>query len=151
MEVSLMPQSLLLGKVRTTIRLRHYSIRTEEADINVIRRFILYHEKRHPAEMGADEIRQYLSHLATDDHVAASTQNVALAALLFLYREVLQIDLPLIEGVERAKRSQRIPVVLTSEEVKRVPDNRPAPSDGKPALRRRIAADGVCPVKSQRP
>lgn len=115
-----MPQPLLLDQVRSAIRLRHYSIRTEEAYVNVIRRFILYHQKRHPSEMGVDEVRQYLSHLATDDHVAASTQNVALAALLFLYREVLQIDLPLIDGVERAKRPQRIPVVLTSEEVKRV-------------------------------
>ena len=115
-----MPQPLLLDQVRSAIRLRHYSIRTEEAYVNVIRRFILYHQKRHPTEMGVDEIRQYLSHLATDGHVTASTQNVALAALLFLYREVLQINLPLIEGVERAKRPQRIPVVLTSEEVRRV-------------------------------
>lgn len=115
-----MPQPRLLDQVRSAIRLRHYSIRTEEAYLNVIRRFILYHHKRHPKEMGVDEIRQYLSHLATDEHVAASTQNVALAALLFLYRQVLQIDLPLIEGVERAKRPKRIPVVLTSEEVQRV-------------------------------
>src|SRR4051812_35390563 len=119
-EVSWMPQPSLLDQVRCAIRLRHYSIRTEEAYVNVIRRFILYHHKRHLNEMGADEIRQYLSHLATDGNVAASTQNVALAALLFLYREVLQLDLPLIEGVERAKRPQRIPVVLTVEEVKRV-------------------------------
>jgi integron integrase len=106
--------------VRSAVRLRHYSIRTEEAYVNVIRRFILYHQKRHPKEMGVDEIRQYLSHLATDRNVAASTQNVALAALLFLYREVLLIDLPLVECVERAKRPQRIPVVLTIDEVKRV-------------------------------
>jgi integron integrase len=115
-----MNQPSLLDQVRSAIRLRHYSIRTEEAYVNVIRRFILYHKKRHPREMGQNEIRQYLSHLATDDNVAASTQNVALAALLFLYREVLQIDLPLIEGVERAKRPQRIPIVLTAEEVKKV-------------------------------
>jgi integron integrase len=114
------PRPSLLDQVRSTIRLRHYSIRTEEAYVNVIRRFILYHRKRHPKEMGVDEIRQYLSYLATNGNVAASTQNVALAALLFLYREVLLIDLPLIEGVERAKRPQRIPVVLTIEEVKRV-------------------------------
>jgi integron integrase len=113
-------RSSLLDQVRSAIRLRHYSIRTEEAYVNVIRRFIIYYQKRHPKEMGVDEIRQYLSHLATDDLVAASTQNVALAALLFLYREVLLIELPLIEGVERAKRPQRIPVVLTMEEVKRV-------------------------------
>ena len=110
----------LLEQVRSAIRLRHYSIRTEEAYVNVIRRFILYHRKRHPNQMGVDEIRQYLSHLATNEQVSASTQNVALSALLFLYREVLLIDLPLIEGVERAKRPQRIPVVLTTEEVRRV-------------------------------
>jgi integron integrase len=114
------PKPTLLEQVRTAIRLRHYSIRTEETYVNVIKRFILFHKKRHPKEMGAAEIRQYLSHLATDGSVAASTQNVALFALLFLYREVLQIDLPLIEGVERAKRPQRVPVVLTVEEVKRV-------------------------------
>ena len=83
-----MPQSKLLDQVRTAIRLRHYSIRTEEAYVQWVRRFILYHKKRHPREMGADEIRPYLSHLAADENVAAATQNVALAALLFLYREV---------------------------------------------------------------
>lgn len=113
-------QISLLDQVRSAIRLRHYSIRTEEAYLQVIRRFILYHHKRHPKEMGADEIRQYLSHLASDENVAASTQNVALSALLFLYREVMQIDLPQIEGVERAKRTRRVPVVLTVEEVKKV-------------------------------
>jgi site-specific recombinase XerD len=102
-------QPRLLERVRDHIRVKHYSIRTEEAYLNVIRRFILFHRKRHPKEMGVDEIRQYLSHLATDENVAASTQNVALAALLFLYREVLLIDLPLVEGVERAKRPHRIP------------------------------------------
>jgi len=102
------------------MRLRHYSIRTEEAYVACVRRFILFHHKRHPREMGVDEIRQYLSHLATVGQVAASTQNVALSALLFLYREVLQIDLPMVEGVERAKRPQRLPVVLTPEEVARV-------------------------------
>ena len=115
-----MPQARLLDQVRTAIRLRHYSIRTEEAYVQWIRRFILYHKKRHPREMGVDEIRQYLSHLATDENVAAATQNVALAALLFLYREVLVIELPLVEGVERAKRPRHIPVVLTTGEVKRV-------------------------------
>ncbi len=115
-----MPQPTLLNQVRAAIRLRHYSIRTEESYVNNIRRFILYHGKRHPREMGVAEIRQYLSHLATDNNVAASTQGVALNALLFLYREVLQIDLPLVEGVERAKRPKRVPVVLTQDEAKRV-------------------------------
>jgi integron integrase len=113
------PKPTLLEQVRVAVRFRHYSIRTEDTYVNVIRRFILYHKKRHPKEMGAAEIR-YLSHLATDGNVAASTQNVALSALLFLYREVLQMDLPLIEGVERAKRPQRVPVVLTVEEVKQI-------------------------------
>src|SRR3954471_12929106 len=113
-------KSLLLDQVRHQIRFKHYSIRTEESYLNVIRSFILYHKKRHPKEMGAGEIRQYLSHLANNRNIAASTQNVALSALLFLYREVLLIDLPLIEGVERAKRPHRIPVVLTVEEVRRV-------------------------------
>ena len=116
----LMPKSLLLDEVRKVIRLLHYSIRTEEAYVQTIRRFILYHHKRHPRDMGVDEIRQYLSHLATDGNVAASTQNVALCALLFLYRQVLEIDLPLIENVERAKRPKRVPVVFTPGEVRRV-------------------------------
>lgn len=110
----------LLDQVRHQIRIKHYSIRTEESYVNVIRSFIRYHNKRHPKEMGAEEIRQYLSHLANNGNVAASTQNVALSALLFLYREVLLIELPLIEGVERAKHPHRIPVVLTVDEVKRV-------------------------------
>lgn len=115
-----MPQSTLLETVRSAIRLRHYSIRTEEAYVNVVRRFIIFHGKRHPKEMGVDEIRQYLSHLASVERVSASTQNVALSALLFLYREVLRIDLPLIEGVERAKRPMRQPVVLTREEARKI-------------------------------
>jgi site-specific recombinase XerD len=76
------PKPPLPDQVRSIIRLRHYSIRTEEAYVNGIRRFIIYHKKRHPREMGVDEIRQYLSHLATDGNIAASTQNVALSALL---------------------------------------------------------------------
>lgn len=110
----------LLEQVRHQLRLRHYSIRTEQSYVTVIRSFIVYHKKRHPKEMGAEEIRQYLSHLANNRNVAASTQNVALSALLFLYREDMLSDLPIIEGGERAKHPHRIPVVLTGEEVKRV-------------------------------
>jgi integron integrase len=110
----------LLEQVSAAVRLRHYSIRTEEAYVNVIRRFIIYHQKRHPREMGTDEIRQYLSHLANVGQVSASTQNQALAALLFLYRDVLGMELPFIDGIARAKRPARVPVVLTSEEVSRV-------------------------------
>jgi integron integrase len=111
---------LLLDQVRHKIRLKHYSIRTEEAYVQAIKRFILFHHKRHPRMMGVNEIRQYLSHLATDGQVAASTQNQALSALLFLYREVLDLDLPFIDGIERAKRPVRIPVVLTREEADRI-------------------------------
>ena len=107
----------LLDRVRHHIRLKHYSIRTEEAYAQAVKRFILFHNKRHPREMGAEEIRQYLSHLANEGRVSASTQNQALAALLFLYREVLGTDLPFVEGIERAKRPARVPVVLTRDEV----------------------------------
>ena len=110
----------LLDRVRHTIRLKHYSIRTEEAYLHFIKRFILFQRKRHPLEMGADEIRQYLSYLANVRQVAASTQNQALAALLFLYREVLQVELPFIDGIERAKRPVRVPVVLTREECQQI-------------------------------
>ncbi len=105
----------LLEQVRQSLRLRHYSIRTERAYVDWIKRFIIYHGKRHPSEMATDEIRQFLSHLATDRAVAAATQNQALSALLFLYREVLGVELPYVEGIERAKRPTRVPVVLTRE------------------------------------
>ncbi|MBA3241072.1 MAG: phage integrase N-terminal SAM-like domain-containing protein [Acidobacteria bacterium] len=95
-------------------------MRTEEAYVSHVKRFILFHRKRHPSEMGADEIRQYVSHLANEGRVSASTQNQALSALLFLYREVLGSDLPFIDGIERAKRPVRLPVVLTRVEVERV-------------------------------
>jgi integron integrase len=106
----------LLEQVRRCLRLKHYSIRTERAYVDWIKRFILFHRKRHPSGMGTDEIRQFLSHLATDRSVAASTQNQALSALLFLYREVLGVELPYVEGIERARRPTRVPVVLTREE-----------------------------------
>ncbi len=114
------PQPPLLDRLRRQIRLLHYSIRTEEAYVSHVRRFILFHKKRHPAEMGADEVRQYLSHLANEGRVPASTQNQVPSALLFLYREVGGIDLPFVEGIERAKRPARVPVVLTRGEVNRV-------------------------------
>lgn len=107
----------LLDRVRATARLRHLSLRTEEAYADWIRRFILFHGKRHPSEMGLDEIRQFLSHLAVERRIAASTQNQALCALLFLYRDVLQAELPYVEGIERAKRPARLPVVFTRREV----------------------------------
>jgi integron integrase len=106
----------LLDQVRSAARLRHLSLRTEKAYSDWIRRFILFYRKRHPSEMGADQIRQFLSHLAVAGRVSASTQNQALCALLFLYRNVLQVELPFIEGIERAKRPARVPVVFTRQE-----------------------------------
>ncbi len=110
----------LLDQVREVARLKHFSLSTEKSYVHYIRDFILFHNKRHPKDMGASEIRAYLSHLAIHRNVAASTQTVALSALLFLYRQVLGIELPYIEDIERAKRPQRLPVVFTRSEVKRI-------------------------------
>ena len=97
--------------------MKHYSIRTETQYLQWIRRFILFHDKRHPRDMGAAEVEAFLTHLAVEGRVAAATQNQALSALLFLYREVLGINLPWLDGVVRAKLPQRLPVVLTRQEV----------------------------------
>jgi len=110
----------LLDRVRAVVRARHYSRRTEEAYIAWIRRFIFFHGKRHPTEMGAGEVTAFLTALAVDGRVAASTQNQALSALLFLYRDVLEIDLPWLDGIVRAKRPARLPVVLTRDEIRAV-------------------------------
>jgi len=110
----------LLDQVRERLRLKHYSIRTETQYAQWIRRFILFHDKRHPREMGAREVEAFLTHLAVEGNVAAATQNQALSALLFLYREVLDIDLPRLDDVVRAKRPARLPVVLTRSEVSAV-------------------------------
>lgn len=104
------PKPRLLDRVRAALRIRHYSPRTEEAYVAWIRRYIFFHRKRHPAEMGAPEITRFLSWLAVDGKVAASTQNQALSALLFMYREVLELDLPWLDAIVRAKRPQRLPV-----------------------------------------
>ncbi|MDH7487374.1 MAG: integron integrase [Anaerolineae bacterium] len=109
----------LLDQTRDAIRLKHYSYRTEETYLNWIRRYILFHNKRHPAEMGAPEVEAFLTHLAVKEHVAASTQNQALSALLFLYREVLHKDLGPIDAL-RAKKPKRLPTVLTKEETLRL-------------------------------
>jgi len=106
----------LLEKVREKLRLRHYSLRTEEAYLGWIKRFVLFHGKRHPREMGAEEVEAFLSDLAVRRNVSAATQNQALAALLFLYKEVLGIQLPWLDGVARAKRPQHLPTVLTARE-----------------------------------
>jgi integron integrase len=107
----------LLARVRSAIRARHYSPRTETSYVAWIRRFILFHDTRHPATMGAAEVGRFLSSLAQDRHVSASTQNQALAAILFLYRHVLNAPLSGLENVVRAKRPQHLPVVLTRAEV----------------------------------
>ena len=108
----------LLDQVRELIRIRHYSIRTEQAYLQWIRRFILFHGKRHPRDMGGAEVTAFLSHLAIGRSVAASTQNQALNAILFLYRDVLKISLPWLDEVQRAKKPQHLPVVFTRDEVK---------------------------------
>ena len=109
-------QPRLLDLMRDKIRYKHYSIRTEAAYVDWARRYILFHGKRHPSCMGAKEVEAFLTHLAVHGNVAASTQNQAKSALLFLYREVLGVELPWLDGVQSAKRSQRLPVVLTEEE-----------------------------------
>lgn len=111
------PAPRLLDQVRSRIRVLHYSIRTETAYVDWIRRFILFHQKRHPREMGAPEVEAFLTHLAVQRNVAASTQNQALAAILFLYREVLAQPLDWLDGVTRAKKPQRLPTVLSKSEV----------------------------------
>jgi integron integrase len=110
----------LLDRVRAAIRTRHYSIRTEQAYVDWIRQFILFHNKRNPTDMGKSEIEAFLTHIAVDRNVAASTQNQAFSALLFLYREVLERELPWLDDVTRAKKPARLPVVLTNMEVGRL-------------------------------
>lgn len=124
------PKPRLLDRVRVALRTRHYSRRTEEAYVAWIRRYILFHGKRHPAEMGALEVTRFLSALAVEGRVAASTQHQALSALLFLYRDVLDVTLPWLGEVVRAKRPQRLPVILTRDEVRLVLER----LDGMPRL-----------------
>ena len=112
-----MQQPKLLDQVRDRIRRKHYSMRTEQAYVHWIKRFIFFHGKRHPREMGAGEVEQFLTHLAVAGRVSASTQNQAKSALLFLYKEVLEQVLPWLDDVESARRPKRLPVVLTVEEV----------------------------------
>ena len=114
------PKPKLLEQLRAAIRVRHFSPRTEDAYVMWAKRFILFHNKRHPSTMGADEVNAFLSSLATRDHVSASTQNQALSALLFLYRNVLDDPLPWIDDLVRAQRPLRLPVVLTIDEVRTV-------------------------------
>ena len=113
-------QPKLLDRLREQVRVRHYSYRTEQTYVHWCRRYILHHGKRHPQDMGAAEVEAFLSHLATGRNVSASTQNQALAALLFLYRRVLGIELPWLDNITRAKRQRRRPVVLSRQEVARL-------------------------------
>ncbi len=115
-----LPSGRLLDRVRDRCRVKHYSRRTERAYASWITRFIFFFGRKHPSEMGGAEVERFLTHLAVAGKVAASTQNQALSALLFLYREVLGVELPWMDNVTRAKRPQRLPVVLTVDEVHRV-------------------------------
>ena len=124
------PKRRLLDRVRDAIRARHYSRRTEKTYVAWIKRYIFFHGKRHPAEMGAPEVTRFLTWLATEGKVAASTQNQALNALLFLYRIVLEQELPWLDEVVRARRPQRLPIVLTRDEVRTVLER----LDGAPRL-----------------
>ena len=110
----------LFNVVQESIRARHMSLRTEKTYLHWIRRFVRFHDRRHPRNLGAPEVEAFLTSLAVGNQVSAATQNQALAAILFLYREVLQMELPWLSNVVRAKRPQRLPVVLTREEVGRV-------------------------------
>lgn len=108
----------LLDQLRGKVRVKHYSIRTEQAYVDWARRYILFHDKRHPRDMGATELEAFLTHLAQKRRVSASTQNQARSALLFLYKEVLGIQLPWLDGATSAKRGERLPVVLTPHETR---------------------------------
>jgi integron integrase len=110
----------LLDVVRATLRAKHYSPRTEDAYVGWVRRFVRFHNRKHPREMGEAEVASFLSSLAVDGQVAASTQNQALSALLFLYGEVLRVELDWLQGLVRARRPARLPVVLTQDEVRRL-------------------------------
>lgn len=110
----------LLEQVRNKLRAKHYSYRTEQQYIAWIRRFVLHNDKRHPQDMAGPEVERFLTHLAVERRVAASTQNQAMSALLFLYRHVLDVELPWLEDVVRARRPAKLPVVLSSQEVTRL-------------------------------
>jgi len=113
-------QPKLIEQLRNELRLRHYSLKTEESYVNWYKRYVHFHGVRHPAQMGADEVGRYLTHLAVERHVAASTQNQALNAIIFLYKHVLKTDVGLIQNIVRAKRPKRVPETLSREEVQQV-------------------------------
>lgn len=113
----------LLDQVRIELRAKHYSLRTEKSYTSWIKRFILFHNKRHPNEMGADEIRAYINHLAVKDNVSSSTQNQALQAILFLYKNILKQEIGWINEIEKVARTKHIPVVFSKAEAKLVLEN----------------------------
>ena len=110
----------LLEQVRNSIRRKHYSLRTEDSYVHWIKRFIYFHGKRHPRDLGEPEVTAFLNYLARERNVASSTQNQALSAVLFLYKEVLVTPLAWLDGLDRANRPARVPSVLTAEEVRRL-------------------------------
>ncbi|MHB0967147.1 MAG: phage integrase N-terminal SAM-like domain-containing protein [Bellilinea sp.] len=110
----------LLDQLRDVIRIKHYAYSTEKTYVHWVKRYILFHNKRHPAEMGVPDIEAFLTHLAQDENVAASTQNQAFNALLFLYRNVLHVELDAPIQALRAKRAQHFPIVLSKEEATRM-------------------------------
>ena len=112
----------LLDRVRAEIRSRHYSLRTEQSYLQWVRRYLRFHRLKHPREMGEDEVRAFLSSLAVDRQVSASTQNQALAALMFLYRDVLDQPVGWLDNIVRAKRPRHLPVVLSQKEVAAILD-----------------------------
>ena len=122
----------LLDQVRDKARFKHYSLSTENTYVSWAKQFILYHSKRHPAELGAAEVEAFLTYLATQRHVSSSTQNQALSAILFLYRDVMGVDLPWLDSFQRSKKPRRLPVVLTVLETHRLlleAKTAPAPID----------------------
>jgi integron integrase len=114
------PKPRLLDQLRSRIRYRHYSRSTEASYVQWVRRYILFHEKRHPREMGAAEVAAFLNYLVLKQHVSASTQNQALNAIMFLYKHVLEIELETLPEFTLARKPKRLPVVLTRDEAKRI-------------------------------
>src|SRR3972149_2816208 len=118
-----MAEPKLLERVRTELRTNHYSLRTEKTYISWILRFILFKNKRHPKEMGAEEIKTFINNLAVNHHVSSSTQNQALQSILYLYKNILKKDVGWIEEIKFTHRKRHLPVVLTKEEVTKIFEN----------------------------
>ena len=146
-----MGERKLLEVVRDSLRTQNYSYRTEKTYINWIRKYILFHNKRHPKEMGEREINQFLTYLAVNQKVAASTQNQALSALLFLYKRILRKEIGWIGNIQRARKPKKIPVVFTREEVKKsdVASTRQMLAHGCLDVWFGIASHGVLEIASQ--